>query len=125
MEVYPYECLVKELKEVELNKYKTKIYTPLVVFNDAVNQNMFHHSGISKRNKYLFENEKELKKWEILNGLLEKVELQVFPLRLNYFINFIFSYFRRWREIIVYFQAFFYLRKGYKIYDVEEKILSK
>tara|TARA_B110000003_G_scaffold226868_1_gene227958 strand:- start:934 stop:2355 length:1422 start_codon:yes stop_codon:yes gene_type:complete len=125
IEVFPYECLVKELKEVELNKYKTKIYTPLVVFNDAVNMNMFHHSGISKRNRYLFENEEELKKWEILNSLLEKVELQVFPLRLNYCINFILSYFRRWREIIVYFQAFLYLRKGYKIYDVEEKILSK
>lgn len=124
IEVFPYECLVKELKEVDLNKYKTKIYTPLIIFNDAVNMNMFHHSGISKRNKYIFESEEELQKWEILNNLLEKVELQVFPLRLNYCINFVLSYFRRWREILVYFQAFIYLRKGYKIYDVEEKILS-
>jgi UDP-MurNAc hydroxylase len=124
IEVFPYECLVKELKEVDLNKYKTKIYIPLIIFNDAVNMNMFHHSGISKRNKYIFENEQELKKWEILNNLLEKVELQVFPLRLNYCINFVLSYFRRWREILVYFQALIYLQKGYKIYDVEEKILS-
>jgi hypothetical protein len=86
---------------------------------------MFHHAGISKRNKYLFDNYSELEKWEILNSNLEKIELQVFPISKKYVINFIKSYLRRWREIIVYFQAVFYLRKGLKIYDVEEKILSK
>jgi hypothetical protein len=35
------------------------------------------------------------------------------------------SYKRRWREIIVYFKAFFLRRKGIPIYDVEEIILKK
>lgn len=103
----------------------TKIIIPADIFNSAVNQNMFHHSGISKRNKYFFKDEFNLKKWEIMNGLLEKIELEVFPLKLSYIKNIIFNYFRRWREIYVYFQAFILTRKGMKIYDVEEKILSK
>ena len=63
-------------------------------------------------------------KWEILKSHLEKVELQVYPLSFKYIFNFIISYTRRWREILVYMQALFYLKKGFKIYDVEEKILS-
>lgn len=104
---------------------KTKIFIPTDVFNSAVNQNMFHHSGISKRNKYVFKDEFNFKKWVIMNGLLEKLELEVFPLRKSYIKNIIINYFRRWREIYVYFQAFILTQKGMKIYDVEEKILSK
>ena len=103
----------------------TKIIIPTDVFNSAVNQNMFHHSGISKRNKYIFRDELHLKKWEIMNDLLEKVELEVYPLKISYVKNIIQTYFRRWREIYVYFQAFILVRQGIKIYDVEEKILSK
>jgi len=102
-----------------------KIVIPADIFNSAVNQNMFHHSGISKRNKYIFKDEFHLKKWEIMNGLLEKVELEVFPVKTSYVKNIILNYIRRWREIYVYFQAFILTRKGMKIYDVEEKILSK
>ncbi len=125
LEVNPYESLVKIIDDESSKKFKAQISFPIIVFNNAVNMNMFHHSGISKRNKYLFHNEDELRKWEIINGLLEKVELEVFPLRFSYFKNFILSYFRRWREILVYIKAFVYLKKGYKIYDVEEKILSE
>lgn len=124
LEVDPYRSIVKEIDN-DNDIYKTRIFIPLSIFNDAVNMNMFHHAGISKRNKYLFDNYSELEKWEILNDNLEKIELQVFPISKKYVINFIKSYLRRWREIIVYFQAVFYLRKGLKIYDVEEKILSK
>lgn len=102
-----------------------KIIIPADIFNSAVNQNMFHHSGISKRNKYIFKDEYHLIKWEIMNGLLEKVELEVFPIKVSYVKNIILNYIRRWREIYVYFQAFILTRKGMKIYDVEEKILSK
>ena len=124
LEVTPYKSLVKEVDLKSKKTYKTKIYIPLIIFNDAINMNMFHHSGISKRNKYVFDNNNELIKWEILKSHLEKVELQVYPLSFKYIFNFIISYTRRWREILVYMQALFYLKKCFKIYDVEEKILS-
>ena len=125
LEVNPYNSIVQIIEDKDLSSYSTKIYIPLIIFNDAVNMNMFHHAGISKRNKYVFQNESELEKWDILNKYLEKIELEVFPLTFNYFINFTKTYVRRWREIIVYIKALFYLNKGLKIYDVEEKILKK
>ena len=85
---------------------------------------MFHHSSISKRNEYLFENENELKKYSDFLNLLEKVELEVYPLKVSYLKNLFFSYCRRWREILVYFKAFILLKKGLPIYDVEEEILK-
>lgn len=125
LQVNPY-LSESELVEKELyDSAGAKIIIPADIFNSAVNQNMFHHSGISKRNKYIFSDEFNLKKWEIMNGLLEKVELEVFPLKTSYVKNIILNYIRRWREIYVYFQAFILTRKGMKIYDVEEKILSK
>lgn len=125
LQVNPY-LSESELVEKELyDSAGTKIIIPADIFNSAVNQNMFHHSGISKRNKYIFSDEFNLKKWEIMNGLLEKLELEVFPLKTSYVKNIILNYIRRWREIYVYFQAFILTRKGMKIYDVEEKILSK
>lgn len=87
--------------------------------------NMFHHSSISKRNKYIFENENLLNKYESFQDLLEYVELQVFPLNFMYFVNIVKSYTRRWLEIIVYFRAFILTRKGMPIYDTEEEILTK
>tara|TARA_B110000879_G_C10834677_1_gene379253 strand:+ start:184 stop:372 length:189 start_codon:yes stop_codon:yes gene_type:complete len=60
-----------------------------------------------------------------MNSLLEKLELGVFPLKSSYIKNLVFNYSRRWREVIVYFQAFILKKKGLKIYDIEEKILSK
>jgi hypothetical protein len=36
-----------------------------------------------------------------------------------------FSYCRRWRELIVYFKAYFLLRKGIPVYDAEEEILAE
>lgn len=102
----------------------SEIRVPIKIFIDSVNMNMFHHSSISKRNKYIFDNEILLKKYESFQHLLEYVELGVFPLKINYFINLIMSYIRRWREILVYFKAFMFKRKGMPIYDIEEEILK-
>ena len=103
----------------------SEIRVPIKIFIDSVSMNMFHHSSISKRNKYIFENEELLNKYEKFQRLLEYVELGVFPLKFKYFINIIKSYKRRWREIIVYFQAFFLRKKGMPIYDIEEEILKR
>jgi len=126
LRVNPYLGLVFQIEDSDsyATEAKTKIFMPLIVFNSAVTQNMFHHSGISKRNKYVFANQRELHKWANLNKSLENVELQVYPIRKSYVINFIKSYFRRRRELLVYIKAFIYLKKGMKIYDVEEKILN-
>ena len=80
-------------------------------FNSAVNQNMFHHSGISKRNKYIFNNEEGFNKWLIMNDLLEKLELEVFPLKLSYIKNMIYNYFRRWRENTCIYSGFYSIEK--------------
>lgn len=103
----------------------SEIRVPVKIFIDSVSMNMFHHSSISKRNKYIFENEELLKKYEKFQHLLEYVELGVFPLKFKYFVNIIKSYTRRWREIIVYFQAYFLTKKGMPIYDIEEEILKR
>lgn len=102
-----------------------EIRIPIKIFIDAVAMNMFHHSSISKRNKYIFKTEELLLKYEKFQDMLELVELGVFPLRFIYIINLIKAYFRRWREILVYIQAYLLKRKGMPIYDIEEEILKR
>jgi UDP-MurNAc hydroxylase len=98
---------------------------PIKIFIDSVAMNMFHHSSISKRNQYIFKTEQQLLQYEKFQDLLEYVELEVFPIRINYVGNIVKAYVRRWREVIVYFQAFLLKRKGMPIYDVEEEILKR
>ena len=98
---------------------------PTKIFLDSVALNMFHHSSISKRNQYIFKTEQQLLLYEKFQDLLEYVELEVFPLRIKYIGNLLKAYVRRWREVIVYVQAFLLKRKGMPIYDVEEEILKK
>lgn len=98
---------------------------PLKIFIDSVSMNMFHHSSISKRNQYIFKTEKLLLQYEKFQDLLEFVELEVFPIRLTYVRSLVIAYFRRWRELIVYTQAFLMKRKGMPIYDIEEEILKR
>lgn len=98
---------------------------PIKIFLDSVAMNMFHHSSISKRNKYIFKTEQQLLQYEKFQDLLEYVELEVFPIRLKYVGNLLKAYVRRWREVIVYIQAFLLKRKGMPIYDVEEEILKR
>lgn len=97
---------------------------PTKIFLDSVAMNMFHHSSISKRNQYIFKSEQQLLQYEKFQDLLEYVELEVFPVRLKYIKNLLKAYTKRWREVIVYFQAFWLKRKGMPIYDVEEEILK-
>tara|TARA_B110000211_G_C14061203_1_gene545618 strand:+ start:654 stop:2072 length:1419 start_codon:yes stop_codon:yes gene_type:complete len=122
-EVCPYSGKVEKCDTLLNNGSEVRV--PIKIFIDSVSMNMFHHSSISKRNKYIFENENLLKKYESFQDLLEYVELQVFPLNFMYFVNIVKSYSRRWREIIVYFRAFILTRKGMPIYDIEEEILKK
>jgi UDP-MurNAc hydroxylase len=98
---------------------------PIKIFLDSVVMNMFHHSSISKRNQYIFKTEQQLLQYEKFQDLLEYVELEVFPIRIKYIGNLVKAYIRRWREVIVYFQAFLLKRKGMPIYDVEEEILKR
>ena len=98
---------------------------PIKIFVDSVAMNMFHHSSISKRNQYIFKTEQQLLQYEKFQDLLEYVELEVFPIRIKYIGNLVKAYVRRWREVIVYAQAFLLKRKGMPIYDVEEEILKR
>ena len=98
---------------------------PIKIFIDSVAMNMFHHSSISKRNQYIFRTEQQLLQYEKFQDLLEYVELEVFPIRVKYIMNLTKAYVRRWREVIVYVQAYLLKRKGMPIYDVEEEILKK
>ena len=125
LHVKPYDGIVNDIDEDSFRDLGAKILMPAIVFNSAVNQNMFHHSGISKRNQYIFKDEENLRKWSKLNNLLNKVELEVFPLSFGYFIRLVKNYSLRWREILVYFKAFILMRKGLKNYDVEEIILTQ
>lgn len=123
--VDPYKSMVRRIDKKFFEDSHAKIFMPVDIFKSAVQLNMFHHSGISKRNRYQFKNENNLRKWEIMNGLLEKVELEVFPLSLKYVGSIVYTYFRRWRELIVYVEAYVLKRRGLKMYDIEEKILEK
>ena len=121
-EVSPYPLIIKECDSHVNNGSEVRV--PIKIFIDSVSMNMFHHSSISKRNKYVFENESLLRKYESFQDLLEYVELEVFPIRFKYLYNIVISYIRRWREITVYFKAFILKRKGMPIYDIEEEILK-
>jgi UDP-MurNAc hydroxylase len=121
--VTPKNATVEECKSsTELG---ATVRIPIKIFLDSVALNMFHHSSISKRNQYIFKSEQQLLLYEKFQDLLEYVELEVFPIRIKYIGNMIQAYVRRWREVIVYVQAFLLKRKGMPIYDVEEEILKK
>jgi hypothetical protein len=117
-------------ENASVTEYKSKfeidseVRIPVKIFLDSVVLNMFHHAGISKRNRYIFKTEKELMNYQRFQKLLEYVELQVLPLRINYIVNLLMAYSRRWREVLVYIKAFILKRKGMPIYDIEEEILS-
>jgi UDP-MurNAc hydroxylase len=102
-----------------------EVRIPIKIFLDSVAMNMFHHSSISKRNQYIFESEEKLHNYEKFQDLLEYVELEVFPIRIYYLISLVKTYVRRWREVIIYIQAYLLTRKGLPIYAVEEEILKK
>jgi late competence protein required for DNA uptake (superfamily II DNA/RNA helicase) len=121
--VTPKKATVEECKSsVDLG---ATVRIPIKIFLDSVAMNMFHHSSISKRNQYIFKTEQQLLQYEKFQDLLEYVELEVFPIRIKYIGNLLKAYVRRWREVIVYIQAFLLKRKGMPIYHVEEEILRR
>jgi UDP-MurNAc hydroxylase len=102
------------------------IVIPAIVFRDSINKNMFHHAGISKRCQFIATSKSDLSKIEAIFGLLERIELGVYPLNAGFIKNLFRAYISRWREIFVYMQAFIFM-KIYKkpLYLIEEIILSK
>ena len=122
--VNPYVGSVSPTETHDKKHSPSLIKIPVKIFIDSVNLNMFCHSSISKRNNYMFQNISDLNKYESFQKLLELVELEVFPIKIKYIINLVGAYFRRWREVIVYIQAYILTRKGLPIYDVEEEILK-
>jgi UDP-MurNAc hydroxylase len=120
--VKPYYAEMERIHSLDNSLSHIKI--PIKVFKDSVLLNMFHHSSISKRNKYTLNSVSDFHMYSHFQSQLEKVELGVYPISFNYVLNFLSSYTLRWRELIVYFKAFFLLRKGVTIYDAEEEILS-
>jgi len=120
--VKPYFAEMEKLNSQDISLSHIKI--PIKIFKDSVLLNMFHHSSISKRNTYSLNSLNDFHMYSYFQSQLEKVELGVYPLSFKYFLKFICSYILRWRELLVYFKAYFLLRKGITIYDAEEEILS-
>ena len=121
--VTPKNALIEECESSK--DLGATVRIPLKIFLDSVAMNMFHHSSISKRNQYIFQTEQQLLQYEKFQDLLEYVELEVFPIRVKYIVNVVNAYVRRWREVVVYVQAFLLKRKGMPIYHVEEEILKR
>ena len=120
--VSPFSGTVEKCEEEFENG--SKILIPVKIFIDSVALNMFHHSSISKRNKYIFDNETYFKKFDQFQNLLEYVELGVFPLRLKYILRVLSMYSRRWREVFIYGKAYLLSRKGMPNYYIEEEFLK-
>ena len=101
------------------------IIMPKVIFRDSVIKNMFSHAYISKRCKFIAHNKKDM---EILKKFLTKIEnfeLIVKPIKSIYLLKVFIGYCYRWREIIVYFKAFYLQKtKGLELYEIEEKLLK-
>ena len=96
---------------------------PLQVFRDAVYKKMYHHAFISKRVLFYIPTAQLAKPLQRIIDSLERIELGVYPLRAKYAWELFKSYCTRYREIIVYFAAFYYAKiKKMPLYLVEEKI---
>lgn len=119
--VYPFK---KEIAQSSETLYPIIVSMPAIIFRDAIYQNMFHHSGISKRNQYYYKTVKDFNQFNSIMKSLELIEHGFYPLNMHYIKRFAKNYTRRWKEIFVYINAFyqkFILRK--KIYNIEEDIL--
>ena len=102
------------------------IIIPAIIFKDAVRMNMFEHAGISKRCKYIASNNEDMNRLIRIVSLLEKRERFPRDITFRHAIRFLVAYVRRWRELLVYTQAFYYKYfKKLPLYLVEEEILKK
>lgn len=104
---------------------QVRIEWPTQVFRDSVLKNMYHHAFISKRVLFYIPNQKQSHALQSLINSLERIELGVYPLRLSYFYRMFRSYCIRYRELIVYFAAFYYAKiRMMPLYLVEERITN-
>lgn len=105
-------------------KGEPTIRMPALVLRDAVVRNMFHHAVISKRCKFIAKDAEDMQLLGSALASLERFELGLYPVNLGYCKRLARSYWSRWRELVVYFQAAWLLkvrkRPGYL---VEEDIL--
>lgn len=101
------------------------VIMPKVVFRDSVIKNMFSHAYISKRCKFIANNENDMKILKNFLSKIENFELIVKPIKSLYLLKVFIGYCLRWREVIVYFKAF-YLQKtqGLELYEIEERLLK-
>ena len=122
--IKPFNNYFKKIDQKEFLKSKSRISIPSIIFRDSVLLNMFHHSSIAKRSFYEFDSLIDYNNFIKYLNSLELVELNWYPLRFKYVINFINSYMRRWRELLVYFKALILKLKGKQNYEIEEIILK-
>ena len=102
------------------------IIMPKIVFRDSVIKNMFSHAFISKRCKFITHTQDDMFKLQKFNSKIENFELIVKPLKSLYLIRVFLGYCLRWREVFVYFQAYFLLKiKKLELYEIEEVLLRK
>lgn len=103
-----------------------EIIIPALVFRDSILKNMFHHAAISKRVRFIGDDERDLKFISAFYSTLEKREL----IGLDgcdgaYLARSFRAYTRRLSEVLVYVKAFFLLKiLRLPIYEVEELVLK-
>jgi UDP-MurNAc hydroxylase len=117
------DCKITTCDENTYLKSDVRFDWPLQVLRDSIYKKMYHHAFISKRVLFYVPNATLLKPLQIMIDSLERIELGVFPLRAAYFWDMFKSYCVRYREIVVYFAAFYYAKiKKMPLYLVEERI---
>ena len=101
------------------------VIMPKIILRDSVIKNMFSHAYISKRCKFIANNESDMKILKSFLSKIENFELIVKPIKSLYLFRVFAGYCLRWREVIVYFKAF-YLQKtqGLELYEIEERLLK-
>jgi UDP-MurNAc hydroxylase len=124
--IAPFKKKFRAAEEADVELYPIKVRFPAIVFKDAVLLNMFEHALISKRCSFFAKNSRLMSTLNSVLTLHEKIEIGIYPISAMYMSRFIAGYFRRWREIPVYFQAAWELVIRKKPgYAVEEELLKK
>ena len=108
-----------------LGANESLVIMPKIILRDSVIKNMFSHAYISKRCKFIANNESDMKILKSFLSKIENFELIVKPIKSLYLFRVFVGYCLRWREVIVYFKAF-YLQKtqGLELYEIEERLLK-
>ncbi len=101
-----------------------RMHWPAAVFRDAIMQCMYSQGMISKRFEFVGRDAASLAALIRGFGVLCDVEAGLYPLRATYVWRALRSYTRRWRELVVYAQAAWYIFvRKIPGYQVEELVL--